>query len=99
MLPSELTWTFAGAVTVKLPDAGDRFEPDMLKLVDEPGVPDGVEGKVVVPPGTVMLGVKTVKVVDAPEAGASFPALSTAVFAAIEMPSVPLPVIPEIVTV
>ena len=41
----------------------------------------------------------TVKVVDANEAGAEFPARSVAVPAAIEIPNVPLPVIPEIVTV
>ena len=41
----------------------------------------------------------TVNVVEADEAGAEFPARSVAVPAAIEMPKVPLPVIPEIVTV
>ena len=41
----------------------------------------------------------TVKIVLGPAAGARFPAVSLAVPAAIEMPNVPLPVIPLIVTV
>lgn len=43
---------------VKLPVAGFRFDADMLKLVDEPGVPDVVAVSVVVPPGTVIVGCK-----------------------------------------
>ena len=98
MLLSGDTCTFVGAVTVKLPEAGVRFVADMAKLVDAPGVPDGVEVSVVVPPGTVMVGVTTLKV-DEVDAGAVLPALSEAVPAAIEMPKVPAPVIPEMVTV
>ena len=44
-------------------------------------------------------GCTTLNVADAPDAGAKFPALSLAVPAAIEMPKVPAPVIPEMVTV
>lgn len=58
MLLSGLTCTFAGAVMVKLPDAGLKFVADILKLVDAPGVPDVVEVSVVVPPGTVIVGCK-----------------------------------------
>lgn len=37
-----------------------RFEPDMLKLVDDPAVPCVVEATVTVPPGAVMFGVLSV---------------------------------------
>ena len=56
-LLSLLTWTFEGAITVILPS---RLEPDILKLVDDPGVPDTVAVSVVVPPGAVIVGCKTV---------------------------------------
>jgi len=84
---------------VKLPDAGFRFDADMLKLVDEPGVPDVVAVSVVVPPGTDIVGCTTLNVVDGPDAGAVLPARSDAVPAAIEIPNVPVPVMPEMVTV
>jgi hypothetical protein len=45
---------------VKLPVAGVKFVADMEKLVDEPAVPDVVDGSVVVPPGTLIVGVKIV---------------------------------------
>ena len=60
MLLSGLTCTFVGAIMVKLPVAGVRAVADMSKLVDGPGVPDVVLVSVVVPPGTVMVGVKMV---------------------------------------
>ena len=53
-----LTWKFVGAVAVMLPS---RFVPVILKLVDDPGVPDIVEGTVVVPPGAIIVGVGVVK--------------------------------------
>jgi hypothetical protein len=52
-----LTWKLVGAVAVMLPR---RFEPVILKLVDDPARPVGVEGTVTVPPGTVIVGCKTV---------------------------------------
>jgi len=58
-----LTWTFEGAVAVTFVI---RFEPDMLKLVDDPGVPDTVAVSVVVPPGAVMVGVAVVTVLGLP---------------------------------
>ena len=58
VLLSELTWKFVGAVAVTLPR---RFVPVILKLVDDPGVPDIVEGTVVVPPGATIVGVGVVK--------------------------------------
>ena len=66
------------------------FVPDTLKLVDEDAVPLVVlnaEGVPVVE----MVGVTTLKVADAPDAGAKFPAKSEAVPAAMEMPKVPTP--------
>ena len=48
---------------------------------------------------TVGLVLSTVNVTEGPAAGAAFPAVSVAVPAAMEMPSVPSPVIDEIVTV
>jgi len=48
-----LTWKLVGAVAVMLLR---RFVPVILKLVDDPGVPDMVEGTVVVPPGADMTG-------------------------------------------
>ena len=60
MVPSGLTCTLVGAVMVKLPVAGVRFAADMEKLVDAPGVPAVVAVSVVVPPGTVIVGVKMV---------------------------------------
>jgi hypothetical protein len=93
----ELTSKPVGAVAVKLPVV--KLDPDIEKLVDDPAVPAVVLGTVVVPPGTVMVGCTTLKVVEAPEAAAEFPARSVAVPEAMEMPSVPTPVMLEIVTV
>ena len=90
-----LTSKPAGAVTVKLPVI--KFTPDTLKVVEDDAVPvvvvkaDGV-------PVVEITGVTTVKIAEV-AAGAVFVALSVAVPAAIEMPRVPAPVMPEIVTV
>jgi hypothetical protein len=78
--------------------AASILAPDTLKLVEEDAVPDVVlraEGVPVVE----IVGVTTLKIVDAPDAGAKLPAKSEAVPAAIEMPKVPAPVMPEMVTV
>lgn len=73
------------------------FEPDTLKLVEDDAVPDVVLNAVGVPV-VEMMGVTTLKAVDA-DAVDVFPALSLAVPAAIEIPNVPLPVMPEMATV
>jgi len=75
-----------------------RLTADTLKLVDAEAVPivvvkaEGVSAVVIV-------DVTTLKVAEAPEAGAVFPAWSMAVPVAIEMPKVPAPVMPEMLTV
>ena len=53
VVPSADTSTFAGAVTVKLPLAGERLLALMLKVTPAPGVPTVVVVSVVVLPGTV----------------------------------------------
>ena len=58
MLLSGLTCTFVGAVTVILPVAGLRFEAAKVKLAEDPGVPDVVEGSVTVGLGLIMVGCK-----------------------------------------
>jgi hypothetical protein len=59
-----LTWKLVGAVAVMF---ATRFVPVILKLVDDPGVPDTVEGTVVVPPGATMVGVAVITELGLPE--------------------------------
>ena len=92
---SVLTSNPVGGVT-KIP--ASIFAPDTLKLVEEDAVPEVVVNAEGVPV-VEMVGVTTLKVADAADAGAKFPAKSEAVPAAIEMPNVPAPVMPEMVTV
>ena len=90
-----LTSKPAGGVT-RIPAA--ILTPDTLKPVEGDGVPEVVVNAVGVEL-VEMVGVTTLKVVDAAGACAVFPARSEAVPAAMEMPNVPAPVMPEMVTV
>ena len=74
------------------------FAPDTSKLVEDDAVPVIVLRAEGAPLGE-MVGVTAVKVADAADAGAKFPAKSEAVPATIEIPNVPAPVMPEMVTV
>jgi len=58
----EDTSTLLGAVMVKFPLAGVRLAALMEKVVSPPGVPEVVAVRVVVPPGTWMVGKFTVSV-------------------------------------